>query len=164
MAQSCPTFCSPMHDSLPGSLYPWNYPGNTEVCNHSFLQGMLPDPGTEPGSSCILLSRFFTVWATRSWSFFCLPLAMKVLVRPDPVLSCGPAKNGGLTQILSSCCLDEVGRHGQYTQGNTPCSPIWLWWPGGWHSWVHRTINNWKGSCGRHHPQGTTESVEWNIS
>ena len=35
-------------------LYPWNSPGkNTGVDCHSLLQGDLPNPGIEPGSSAL---------------------------------------------------------------------------------------------------------------
>ena len=46
-------------------LGPWDFPGmNAGVSCHSLLQGNLPDPGIEPRSSYIV-SRCFTVWATR---------------------------------------------------------------------------------------------------
>ena len=54
VAQSCPTLCDPMDCSS------WNSPGqNTGVGSLSLPQGNLPDPGIEPGSSCIA-GRFFT--------------------------------------------------------------------------------------------------------
>ena len=62
--QSCPTLCNPMDCSPPGWLLcPWNSPGKNigEGC-HSFLQGIFPAQGLNPG--LLHCSRFFSVWAT----------------------------------------------------------------------------------------------------
>ena len=48
--QLCLTLCNPMDCSLPGSLCPWNSPGqNTGVGCHSLLQGIFPTQGSNPG-------------------------------------------------------------------------------------------------------------------
>ena len=47
-----PLLCSVLSDSLPphGLLCPWNFPGkNTEAGCHSFLQGIVPTQGLNPG-------------------------------------------------------------------------------------------------------------------
>ena len=45
VAQLHLTLCNPRR--LPG---PWNFPGkNTRVCSHSFLQGLFPTQGLNPG-------------------------------------------------------------------------------------------------------------------
>ena len=50
VAQLCLTLCDPMDCSPPGSLSPWNSPGwNTGVGCHSFLQGIFPTQGSNPG-------------------------------------------------------------------------------------------------------------------
>ena len=47
--QLCPTLCDPM-DWNPGSSGPWDSPGkNTGVGSHSFLQGIFPTQGLNPG-------------------------------------------------------------------------------------------------------------------
>ena len=49
VAQSCPTLCNPMDQSLPGSS--GNLPGNnTEVGCHFLLQGIFPTQGLNPGA------------------------------------------------------------------------------------------------------------------
>ena len=60
ITQSCLTL------SNPARLFcGWNSPSkNTEVGNHSLLQGIFPHLGIKPGISCIA-SRFFTVCTTR---------------------------------------------------------------------------------------------------
>ena len=46
VAQSCPTLCEPAR-----LLCLWNSPGtNTAMGRHFLLQGILPNPGIEPGS------------------------------------------------------------------------------------------------------------------
>ena len=50
VAQSCPTLCDPMDCSQPGSSAHGDSPGrNTEVGFHSFLQGIFPTQGSNPG-------------------------------------------------------------------------------------------------------------------
>ena len=46
LAQSCPTLCNPMDYTYS----PWNFPGqNTGVGSLSFLQGIFPTQGSNPG-------------------------------------------------------------------------------------------------------------------
>ena len=48
VAQLCPDLCNPMDCGPTRFLCPWNSLGkNTGVDSHSFLQGDLPNPGTE---------------------------------------------------------------------------------------------------------------------
>ena len=51
VAQSCPTLCDPMDYSLPGpSVLPGDFPRkNTGVGSCSFLQGISPTQGSNPG-------------------------------------------------------------------------------------------------------------------
>ena len=50
--QSRPTLCDCMDCSLPGSSIQWNSPSkNTGVGCRTLLQGIFPDPGTEPTSA-----------------------------------------------------------------------------------------------------------------
>ena len=51
VTHSCPTLCNPMVPLQPARLLcPWNSPGkNTEVGNHSLLQGILTTQGSNPG-------------------------------------------------------------------------------------------------------------------
>ena len=64
ITQSCQTLCDPMdwHIEEPTRLiHPWNSPGkNTGVGCHFLLQGNLPDPGVEPGSSTLWADTFLT--------------------------------------------------------------------------------------------------------
>ena len=49
-AQSCPTLYDPMNCSLPLSFVHGIFPGkNTGVDCHSFLQGIFPTQGSNPG-------------------------------------------------------------------------------------------------------------------
>ena len=62
VARTCTTLCHPMDQ--PTRLRLWNSPGkNTGVGCHFLLQGS-SWPRVQTGVSCII-SRFFTVWATR---------------------------------------------------------------------------------------------------
>ena len=48
-AQSCLTLCNPMDCSLPGSSFPWNFPGkNTAVGCHVLLQVIFQTQGSNP--------------------------------------------------------------------------------------------------------------------
>jgi len=48
-AQSCLTLCNPMDCSLPGSSFPWNFPGkNTAVGCHFLLQVIFQTQGSNP--------------------------------------------------------------------------------------------------------------------
>ena len=48
-AQSCLTLCNPMDCSLPGSSFPWNFPGkNTAVGCHFLLQEIFQARGSNP--------------------------------------------------------------------------------------------------------------------
>ena len=48
--QSCLTLCDPMDYSLPGSSYPWDFPGkNTGVGCHFLLQGIFQTEGLNLG-------------------------------------------------------------------------------------------------------------------
>ena len=50
ITQSCLTLCDPMDCSLPGSSVHGDSPGkNTGVSSHSFLQGIFPAQGSNPG-------------------------------------------------------------------------------------------------------------------
>ena len=50
VAQSCPTLCDPMDCSPPGSSAHRDSPGkNTRMGGHSFLQGIFPTQGSNPG-------------------------------------------------------------------------------------------------------------------
>ena len=50
IAQSCLTLCNPMDCSLPGSPVHEDSSGkNTGQCCHSFLQGIFPTQGSNPG-------------------------------------------------------------------------------------------------------------------
>ena len=54
VSQSSPDSLKPLGLKPPKLLCPWDSPGkNTGVGCHSFLQGNLPDPGTEPGSPAL---------------------------------------------------------------------------------------------------------------
>ena len=54
VVQSYLTLCDPMDCSPPGSSVHGDSPGkNTGVGGHVFLQGNIPDPGTEPRSSTL---------------------------------------------------------------------------------------------------------------
>ena len=61
VTQLCPT----LRDLMDGVLCPWDFPGkNTGVGCHSFLQGIFPTQGPNPG---ILHCRHtLLVWATRA--------------------------------------------------------------------------------------------------
>ena len=49
-AQSCPALCDPVR-----LLYPWDFPvKNTGMSFHSFLQGVFPIQGLNPGFLCLL--------------------------------------------------------------------------------------------------------------
>ena len=55
--QSCLTLCNPL-----GLYHPWSSPGqDTGVGSLSFLQGIFPTQGSNPGLG------FFTSWVTRAW-------------------------------------------------------------------------------------------------
>ena len=59
----CPTLCEPPGLYPARFLCPWSFPGkNTRVGCHFLLQGIFPDPGTEPVSlvSSVLASPSFT--------------------------------------------------------------------------------------------------------
>ena len=50
VAQSCPTLCDPVNCSPPGSSIHGDSPGkNTGVDCHTFLQGIFPSQGSNPG-------------------------------------------------------------------------------------------------------------------
>ena len=50
ITQSCPILCNPMDCSLPGSSVHLDSPGkNTTTGCHSFLQGIFPTQGSNPG-------------------------------------------------------------------------------------------------------------------
>ena len=84
--QLCPTLCEPPGLYPTRFLCPWNFPGkNTRVGCHFLLQGIFPDPWTEPMSlvSSVLESQFFTtlphgkphVWMrTQSCPTLCDPM------------------------------------------------------------------------------------------
>ena len=49
VTRSCPTLCNPMDCSLPGSSFPWNFPGkNTAVGCHFLLQVIFQTQGSNP--------------------------------------------------------------------------------------------------------------------
>ena len=57
---SCPTLCDPMDCSPPGSSIHRNFPGkNIGVGCHFLVQGIIPNPETEPTTHA-LAGRFFT--------------------------------------------------------------------------------------------------------
>ena len=63
--QSCPTLCSPMDCSLPGSFCPWDSPGkNTGMACHTLLQGIFLTQGSKTHLLCLL-----------HWQVKSLPLA-----------------------------------------------------------------------------------------
>ena len=70
VAKSCPTLCSSMDCSMPGSSVHETSPGkNSGVGSHSLFQGIFLTQGSNP---CLLHSGiFFTVWATREakWTY-----------------------------------------------------------------------------------------------
>ena len=54
VAQSCLTLCNSVDCSPPGTSVHGDSPGtNTGVGCHFLLQGNLPDPGIQPGSSTL---------------------------------------------------------------------------------------------------------------
>ena len=58
VAQLCPTLCSPMDYSLPGSSVHEDSPGkNTGVGCHALLQGTFPTQGLNQGFLCLLHCR-----------------------------------------------------------------------------------------------------------
>ena len=74
--QSCPTLCSPMDCSPPGSSVHGDSPGkNTGVGCHALLQAIFPTQGSNPGlPNC----RQIIIWASRELSIIFLPRARLV--------------------------------------------------------------------------------------
>ena len=59
ISQSCPTPCNAMDCSLPGTSYPWDFPGKNTGVGYQFPSpGDLPDPGVEPRSPALQVDCF----------------------------------------------------------------------------------------------------------
>ena len=64
--QLCPTLCSPMDCSPPGSCVHGDSPGkNTELGCHAILQGIFPTQPRDWTQVSHIAGRSFTIWATR---------------------------------------------------------------------------------------------------
>ena len=70
VAESCLTLCDPMDCSPPGSSVHVDSPGkNTGVGCHSFLQGLFPTQGSNPGLPLCRWILYY--WATREAWYRC---------------------------------------------------------------------------------------------